>query len=93
MQAWQRPVLRARVEQLAGLAGTADGRAAIARACPGHDTVAGVFTGDGQVDLAAVVLADLAYLAGAEGLRAALDLLLDEHAPAERIERLLTAAA
>jgi len=93
MQTWQRPVLHARVEQLAVLAGTADGRAAIARACPGHDTVAGVFTGDGEVDLAAVVLADLAYLAGVEGLRAALDLVLDEHATADRVEKILSAAA
>jgi len=93
MQAWQRPVLHARVEQLAGLAQTVSGRAAIARACPALGHVAGVFTADGEADLAAVVLADLAYLVGEETLRTALGMLLEEEAGADRIEALLAAAA
>jgi|GEM_PF-6919769 len=78
--------LHARVHQLAALVDTPEGRAAVEHVHPTSGHVAGVFTADGEADLAAVILSDLEHLVGAERLVNVLDLLVRQRRSPEDVE-------
>lgn len=80
------PALHARVHQLAALVGTPEGRAAVEHVHPDLGHVAGVYTADGEADLAAVILADLEHLVGPERLVGVLDLLVRQRRSPEDVE-------
>lgn len=82
----EHPALHARVQQLAALVDTPEGRAAVANVHPDLGHVAGVYTADGEADLAAVILADLEHLVGPERLVGVLDLLVHQRRSPEDVE-------
>lgn len=85
--------LTTRVRQLAALAGTPEGRAAVEHVPTDHGHVAGVFTADGEVDPAAVILSDLEHLLGPERLEGVLDLVVRQRRAPEDAEHYARARA
>lgn len=86
MEIIEHPALSARVQQLAALVDTPEGRAAVEHVHPSPGHVVGVYTADGEADPAAVILADLEHLVGAERLDGVLDLLVRQHRSPEDAE-------
>lgn len=86
MDTMENPALHLRVRQLAALVDTPEGRAAIEHVQPTSGHVAGVYTADGEADPAAVILADLEHLVGAERLVGVLDLLVRQRRSPEDAE-------
>jgi hypothetical protein len=82
----EHPALHARVTQLAALVCTPEGRAAVEHVHPASGHVAGVYTADGEADLAAVILADLEHMVGPERLVGVLDLVLRQRCSPEDVE-------